>query len=89
MEEVKCKCGSTDYHTEKSGYHLKAICNSCGSYIKFLAQGNTVHVMPFGQFKGTAIKDITDKRYLLWVLANTKVKGGVKQSIENRIKNLN
>jgi hypothetical protein len=42
MENVICRnCGSiNDYRTSKSGPHIKAVCNSCDKYIKFLPQTN-------------------------------------------------
>lgn len=40
MEVIVCKrCGSVnDYRTEQAGPHIKAICNGCNLYIKFVSQ---------------------------------------------------
>jgi len=90
MEEIQCKsCYSKEYTTEKSGQHLKASCAKCGTYIKFLPQNNPIERMPLGKFKDTPIKEVEDKKYLLWVLDKCQVKGSLKLAIENRIKHLN
>lgn len=41
MEKVTClRCKTTDEYTVTvSGPHLKATCKNCGTYIKFLPQG--------------------------------------------------
>jgi hypothetical protein len=43
MEQIICyRCGSVnDYRTVQSGPHIKAICNGCDRYIKFLKQTST------------------------------------------------
>lgn len=42
-EEIKClRCGRIDdYVVTRAGPHLKATCNGCGYYIKFIKQNNT------------------------------------------------
>lgn len=42
MEDVICRnCGSiNDYRTSNAGPHVKATCNGCDKYIKFLSQTN-------------------------------------------------
>lgn len=90
MEEIQCKaCYSKEYITEKSGQHIKAVCAKCGTYIKFLPQNNPIERMPFGKFKDLPIKEIEDKKYLVWALENCRIKGSLKIAIENRIKHLN
>lgn len=48
VEEIVChNCGAVnDYHTEKSGPHIKAVCNGCDKYIKFITQHKKVEVEP-------------------------------------------
>jgi hypothetical protein len=83
QDQIICKCGSTDYHTEQSGVHVKAICNVCDSYIKFLPQGATGDSeMYFGMHKGKKLKDIPPD-YLLYMYDNNKVSGSVKQWIKD------
>ncbi len=43
MEDVICRnCGSiNDYRTTQAGPHIKATCNGCDKYIKFLPQTKT------------------------------------------------
>ena len=43
MQSIIChRCGSVDdYYTVPSGPHLKAICNGCGRYIKFISKSLT------------------------------------------------
>src|SRR6476660_1838875 len=73
-KEIICKnCGLVDdYRTEQAGPHIKAICNGCDQYIKFLPQGGepTLH---FGKFKGRTISSMTkptEIQYLYWLLGN-------------------
>lgn len=54
MSVVCMRCGlMDDYRTEESGPHLKAICNGCDRYIKFLpkprAAVQTAHKKNMGQ----------------------------------------
>jgi hypothetical protein len=93
MEQVTCKnCGSVNYYrTEKSGQHLKAICNGCDRYIKFLPQNNPVLVMPFGKFKDREIASLTSKEeveYLNWGVNNLKLSTSIKTSITNHLNSL-
>lgn len=43
MRDVTCqRCGTTnEFYVVNSGPHLKAICNHCNRYIKFIPQDNT------------------------------------------------
>lgn len=45
-EQVVClRCGSIDdYEVVRSGPHLKAICNGCGKYIKFIKRSNKTNM---------------------------------------------
>lgn len=93
MEQVTCKnCGSVnDYRTELSGQHLKAICNVCDRYIKFLPQNNPVLVMPFGKFKDREISSLTSKEeveYLTWGVSNLKLSTSIKLSIKAHLDKL-
>lgn len=90
METLTCKhCGLTDqYHTVPAGPHLKAICNGCGQYIKFVSQNKPPFedndLMPFGKHKGKAMANVPAD-YLLWLNDQSKVHPMVKGYIMNRI----
>lgn len=90
MEIVTCnRCGSVDdYHTEQSGKHVKAICNNCKRYIKFLQQNKTITVLPFGKYKDREISSLTSKEeieYLSWSVENLKLSASIKLSITNHL----
>ena len=77
------RCGSTNYRSEVSGPHIKAICNDCNNYIKFLPQGATENTeMYFGMHKGKKLKDVPPD-YLLYMYDNNKVSGSIKQWIKD------
>ena len=85
METIECnKCGEVDnYRTEPSGQHIKAICNKCDSYIKFLPQHDKEFIMPFGKYKDEPLSKLThpdEIRYLNWMLS-----GNFNNSIKNKI----
>jgi formate dehydrogenase maturation protein FdhE len=85
MEDVKClRCGTVnDYHTEESGPHLKAICNQCNQYIKFVSQGKEP-TLYFGKFKDRTIASLISEdeiKYLKWLLG-TNIKQKLKDQIE-------
>ena len=89
MAEIMCgRCGSGEYTTSKSGQHLKASCAKCGTYIKFLSQGNEVKIMTFGKFKDTAISHIFDKNYLEWILRSDKIKDNLRLALDKRLKEI-
>jgi hypothetical protein len=48
MEKIICQnCGSVDdFHTVHSGPHIKAICNGCDKYIKFISTKTLPDVKP-------------------------------------------
>lgn len=83
---VQCKkCGSKNYYTEKSGPHLKAICNDCNSYIQFVPQGFTDEtIMFYGKYKGEPLAKIPAD-YFIWLYENTKVSGSLKLYIEKNM----
>ncbi|WP_077920468.1 hypothetical protein [Spirosoma sp. 209] len=86
---VQCpKCGAVDdYRTSNSGPHIRADCNSCGSFIKFLPQ-HSEPICYIGKYKGTPISAITDKSWLLWVLENVMMKGTVRRQLHERLNQL-
>ena len=86
-EEIICKkCGSvSDYRTEKSGPHLKAVC-SCGAFIKFLPQEQPK--LYFGKYNGEAIEDIKDEGYLTWLSENVKLSRRFSAAVVNQIEML-
>lgn len=82
---IKCKCGSTSYHTEKSGPHLKAICNDCNKYIQFIPQGVTDETrMFYGKYKDRQLKDIPAD-YWVWMYENNRLSGSLKVYVAERI----
>ena len=88
MEPITCpRCGSQDdYSTTPSGPHLKATCNQCGRYIKFLPQDNGPAMLHFGKYAGMPIPDITDLNYLEWALANVnRLSARIQEAMKTRI----
>lgn len=76
------KCGSKDYRTEQTNIHVKAVCNNCDSYIKFIPQGADENaIFPYGMHKGKPLKEIPPD-YLLYMYDNNKVSGSIKQWIK-------
>ena len=90
MEELLCKkCGVIGIpNTEKKGPHLKAMCSSCGSYIKFISQGKD-YIFYFGKYKGETLKDVAakDSEYIVWCIENLDKK--VSSRIEKAVNELN
>lgn len=87
LPDVTCNnCKSVNnYHTEQSGPHIKAICNGCGKYIKFLPQGCTPEtIMFYGKYNGHPLKHIPPE-YFIWLYENTKVSGSLKTYIEDNL----
>jgi len=83
---VKCKCGSEKYHTEQNGIHLEAICDDCGSHIKFIPQKPPQ--LYIGKYKGKLISEIQDLQYLEWYLGNVRCSATLKQAIVDRIESI-
>ncbi len=91
MEIICKKCGSVDdYKTSQSGMHVRADCNQCGAYIKFLPQSYPEPIkLHFGKYAGQKIADITDRDYLQWAfdkLHDLNLK--TKQALKNRLNQL-
>jgi hypothetical protein len=91
--EISCKrCGLVnDYRKEVSGVHIKAICNGCDTYIKFIPQGKPLLEMPFGKYKGRQISSLRSKEeldYLKWLL-KTDIEGKLRPTIEQHFKSIN
>jgi uncharacterized protein (DUF3820 family) len=89
-ENIVCKrCDTTNqYRLEKAGPHLKAICNNCNNYIKFVGQDGEI-VMPFGKYKGSVLSKMRSEeeiRYLQWLSANMNTSLGVK--IKDHLKSI-
>jgi len=61
------KCGTeNEFYTEQSGKQLKALCNHCGGYIKFIPQDKP-QIMYFGKHKGKLVSEL-DRGYIEWLL---------------------
>lgn len=93
MEDVKCnRCGTVnDYTATPSGPHIKAICNNCHQYIKFLPQEKSKPTLYFGKYKGREISSMNAEeeiKYLQW-LRTTDLKPKLKSDIEFQLKRLN
>lgn len=90
METIICKnCGLVDdYSTTKSGQHLKATCNGCGKYIKFISQWlppfTDNSIMPFGMHKGKAMANVP-ANYLLWLNEQSVTHSQLKEYIKNNL----
>ena len=90
MEEVICQRCATinDYFTEPSGPHLKAVCNNCNTYIKFLPQQKEMPKLYFGKYVGTFVHEMTDLNYLKWLATSTSIKQTLKDAVNLRISKL-
>jgi len=91
MSEVICQRCQTknEFYVEQSGPHIKAICNHCNNYIKFLPQAKEPPKFHFGKHTGKYIQDIDDLSYLKWAAENmTKIKQEIKDAIIKRISSL-
>ena len=90
MEDIVCeKCGLiNEYTTKKNKMHLAAYCSGCGSYIKFMPQGEPM--LHFGKYKGQNLKisECNDLKYLLWVHDNVRLSKRYKEAIERQIDKL-
>lgn len=92
MEDITCQRCSTinEYYTEQSGNHIKAICNHCKNYIKFIPQGKPV-VIYFGKYQGRELQSLKEKdevNYLNWILGKTFLKKKLRSDIEAHLKSL-
>lgn len=72
---------------KSGGYHLKASCPDCGSFIKFI--GHEEPMLHFGKHRGKTITQVAkvDKPYLKWLggqgwLRNNKLKAAIRECIE-------
>lgn len=84
--DITCqRCGNVnDYTVKQAGPHQSAYCNGCGNYIKHLPQNNPIETLPFGKYKGRAIKSLTsdeDIRYLQWLANMPDIKERLKSAI--------
>lgn len=81
-------CGLVDdYHTVESGPHLKAICNGCGSYIKFIPREKKftdTTPMPFGMHKGKALANVPAD-YFIYLYDNNLQPGKLRDYIEENL----
>ena len=94
MSDIICtRCGLVnDYRTEKAGPHIKAVCNGCDRYIKFLPQGNEEPTLYFPKYKGRTVKSMVapeEISYLKWLLGNvTKLDNTLVAAITTHLKSL-
>lgn len=86
MENVTClRCNTVnEFYVEESGPHLKAMCNHCHRYIKFVSQEKPP-CLYVGKYKEVPISTIEDMPYLKWALDKLKLSDKVKTAIQNRI----
>ena len=86
MENVTClRCNTTnEFYVVESGPHLKAMCNNCNQYIKFVSQEKPP-CLYIGKYKDKPISTIEDIPYLKWALGTLTLKDTVKKAIQDRI----
>jgi hypothetical protein len=94
MEDVICpRCGGVnDYRTEKVERHLKAVCNNCKIYIKFLPQEQTKPTIFFGKYKGRHIETMTAEEevsYLKWLITVDWIKPKQREQVEAHLTKIN
>lgn len=87
MQEVIClRCNTTnEFYVQKSGPHIKAICNNCNQYIKFIPQEKEPPKFYFGKYVGQFVYEIEDMQYLKWAAGNLTLKQAMRDAIQNRI----
>lgn len=73
QEPLRCRgCGwqgsAESARLHQTGPHLRADCNGCGQFIKFVAVGAAV--LHFGKHRGRPVSDIAklDPQYLRWLM---------------------
>lgn len=89
MEQIVCQqCGSVgDYRTELKANQLTAWCNSCGGFLKNIAQNKPKFYI--GKYKGEFIHDVTDLQYLRWFKENIKKQpAAMRKALTDRISEL-
>ncbi len=74
-----------DFHVVPSGPHLKAICNNCGRYIKFVSQEKEPPKFYFGKHVGKYVHEIEDMQYLKWAVNNLTLKQPMRDAIQKQI----
>lgn len=90
-QEVVCtRCATiNDYYTEASGPHIKAICNNCKQYIKFLPQikveGSKFH---FGKHAGVLVSDCVDVDYMQYMIDTADIDKRFRRELELRIQEI-
>lgn len=85
------RCRSVDtFYTVTKGPHQTARCSICHTYIKHLPSQEVTgeSIMHFGKYKDLKLKNIPPD-YLLWMLENNKLKGSLKEYVEEIKSNLN
>ena len=91
MQLICKKCGLIDqYRTEERTGQNCAFCLGCGYHIKNVPKKDPLDLkIYFGKFKGTTIRNITDKQYLQWVIQNCeKMNERYKDAIQQQIDQL-
>lgn len=95
MKSVECaSCHSVNnYSTEEQVFsdgstHIRATCNKCGSFIKYMPQSKYKTYIPFGKYKGKHTYEVTDVDYLMWlweIVTDKRLADG----IDKRLRELN
>lgn len=93
MVQLTCPhCGAVnDYSTTPSGPHLRADCNQCHRYIKFIPQENSKPTLHFGKYKGREISSMNSQEelnYLKWLFSQSDLKPKLSSDIEFQLKRL-
>jgi hypothetical protein len=88
MSEIICqRCNTAnEFYVVQSGPHMKAMCNHCNSYIKFVPQQKEPPKFYFGKYVGKYVHEIEDVNYLKWALKDMKnLKKPMREAIEKQI----
>ena len=86
LHDVVCqRCGTeNEYYTEQGSIHVKAICNRCNRYIKFLPQDKP-QIMMLPKYRGVPVSELTDKSYIEWCLSgDVKISHGLSNALRER-----
>ena len=88
MSEIICqRCNTAnEFYVVPSGPHMKAMCNHCNIYIKFVPQQKEAPKFYFGKYVGKYVHEIEDMSYLRWALKDMKnMKQPMRDAIEKQI----
>lgn len=92
MKDVKCaNCGTVNEYSKKEQTfsdgttHIKATCNICGNFIKWLPQSEIKTYIPFGKYRGKHTYEVSDVDYLNWlweVVTDKRLANGIDKRLQ-------